>query len=51
MHSTVRHPAVAGRFYPRDRDTLLADVQSYLLLQLVATPALGCIAPHAGYMY
>ena len=26
MDSTVRHPAVAGRFYPRDRDTLLEDV-------------------------
>ncbi len=51
MHSLVRHPAVAGRFYPRDRDTLLKDVQSYLLPQAVAAPALGCIAPHAGYIY
>ena len=51
MHATVRHPAVAGRFYPGDRETLLTDVQSYLLPQGVATPALGCMAPHAGYIY
>jgi len=51
MHSLVRHAAVAGRFYPRDRDTLLKDVQSYLPHQAVAAPALGCIAPHAGYIY
>jgi MEMO1 family protein len=51
MHSTVRHPAVAGRFYPRDRDTLLKDVQSYVSPQAVVTPALGCIVPHAGYIY
>jgi len=51
MHSTVRHPVVAGRFYPRDRDTLIEDVQSYLSPQAAATPALGCVAPHAGYIY
>jgi AmmeMemoRadiSam system protein B len=51
MTATVRHPAVAGRFYPGDRDTLLGDVQSYLLPDQAATPALGCVAPHAGYVY
>jgi AmmeMemoRadiSam system protein B len=51
MHSTVRHPAVAGRFYPRDRDTLLEDLRSYLSPQAAAAPALGCVAPHAGYVY
>jgi AmmeMemoRadiSam system protein B len=51
MRSTVRHAAVAGRFYPRDRDTLLKDVQSYLSPQAGAAPALGCMAPHAGYIY
>jgi hypothetical protein len=50
MHSTLRHPAVAGRFYPGDRATLLEDVRSYLAPQ-AATPALGCVAPHAGYVY
>jgi AmmeMemoRadiSam system protein B len=51
MHATVRHPAVAGRFYPSDRNGLLKDVQSYLSTTTAATPALGCVAPHAGYIY
>jgi hypothetical protein len=51
MAAIVRHSAVAGRFYPKDRDTLLKDVQSYLLPQAAAIPALGCVAPHAGYIY
>jgi AmmeMemoRadiSam system protein B len=52
VHSLIRHPAVSGKFYPRDRDALLRDVQS-LLSPAVAEPirALGCVAPHAGYMY
>jgi AmmeMemoRadiSam system protein B len=51
--SSVRHPAVAGRFYPRDAKDLREQVRSYLS----QTPpqkrvhALGCVAPHAGYMY
>jgi MEMO1 family protein len=51
MHSTVRHPAVAGRFYPKDRDTLLNDVKSYLPPRAASIPALGCLVPHAGYIY
>ena len=51
MQSMVRHPAVAGRFYPRDRDTLLKDVQSYLGAREETAPAFGCVAPHAGYIY
>jgi AmmeMemoRadiSam system protein B len=51
MHSTVRHAAVAGRFYPKDRDSLLKDLQSYLSPLQAATSAIGCIAPHAGYIY
>jgi AmmeMemoRadiSam system protein B len=51
MHTTVRHPAVAGRFYPRERNALLKDVQSYLSPATASTPALGCVVPHAGYIY
>lgn len=51
MAATIRHPAVAGRFYPKDRDTLLKDVQSYLSPQTASSPALGCVVPHAGYVY
>jgi AmmeMemoRadiSam system protein B len=56
MASTiVRHPAVAGRFYPRDPEELRTEVRVYLsqsnsvISDLVR--AIGCIAPHAGYMY
>jgi MEMO1 family protein len=51
MQSPVRHPAVAGRFYPKDRETLQKEIESYIPLKAAAAPALGCIAPHAGYMY
>lgn len=50
--ATLRRPAVAGRFYPRDADDLRAEAGGYLS-QAKATPvrAVGCIAPHAGYVY
>jgi AmmeMemoRadiSam system protein B len=51
--STIRHPAVAGRFYPRDPETLSDEVHTYLSQTPGQKPvhALGCISPHAGYMY
>lgn len=51
MSTAVRQPAVAGRFYPGSRDSLLADVESYLSPKTDTVPAIGCIVPHAGYMY
>ena len=51
MASTIRHPAVAGRFYSRDPEELQADVESFLSPQLSTVAALGCIVPHAGYVY
>jgi len=48
---TLRHPAVAGRFYPRNPKALLADVQCYLSPPVELVRALGCVVPHAGYMY
>lgn len=48
---TVRHPSVAGRFYPRDPATLLADVRAYLCPTETTIPVIGCMAPHAGYIY
>jgi MEMO1 family protein len=53
--STVRHPAVAGRFYPRDPDDLRTEARGYLdqasVLDQPRIRAVGCIVPHAGYMY
>lgn len=51
----VRSPAVAGRFYPLKRDALLREVDQYLEPEApdekpLAT-AIGCVVPHAGYMY
>jgi hypothetical protein len=46
-----RQPAVAGRFYPADSAVLRADVKSYLSPQQERIRAIGCIAPHAGYIY
>jgi MEMO1 family protein len=51
--TAVRHPAVAGRFYPRDPEVLRDEVVAFLSQTPERKPvrALGCIVPHAGYMY
>ena len=56
MASTIlRPPAVAGRFYPRDREELRGEVRGYLSQSSSSAQApvraIGCIAPHAGYIY
>lgn len=56
MATTIlRHPAVAGRFYPRDPDDLRTEAQGYLsqasFVDQAPVRAIGCIAPHAGYIY
>ena len=52
---TVRRPAVAGRFYPAKPEVLARQLDQYLAAEGAApekTEApLGCIVPHAGYMY
>jgi len=51
--ASIRRPAVAGRFYPRDAKALREEVHTYISQTPAPTPfrALGCIVPHAGYMY
>src|SRR5262245_57840411 len=51
MATFVRPPAVAGRFYPGEPDVLRSEVDSYVDSSSKRTSALGCIVPHAGYMY
>ena len=55
MTSAVRTPAVAGRFYPGRAEELLRDVRKYTSAETsTATDrisAIGCVAPHAGYVY
>jgi len=47
----LREPAVAGRFYPANAAALRQDIQSYLSPGGERVSAIGCIVPHAGYMY
>jgi MEMO1 family protein len=51
---SLRQPAVAGHFYPDVRRTLERDLDTYLAVgspELRYSNAIGCLAPHAGYMY
>ncbi|MBW7995441.1 MAG: AmmeMemoRadiSam system protein B [Candidatus Glassbacteria bacterium] len=51
---TIRKPAVAGTFYPADRERLRSEIKNYL--EKVEQDRTGediaaLVAPHAGYMY
>jgi len=53
----IREPAVAGRFYPADPIVLRADIASYFSAvqevdaNTARMRAVGCVVPHAGYVY
>src|SRR4051794_22887771 len=48
----VRHPAVAGRFYPGAADELARDVRDRLSrAKRILRQHLAVMAPHAGYVY
>ncbi len=51
----VRRPAVAGRFYPANPDVLERQLDHYLAAESDAghkdETIIGCMVPHAGYMY
>lgn len=54
----VRRPAVAGRFYPSHPEVLAHDLEEYVHAESGVSAAegrfenaLGCLVPHAGYMY
>ena len=54
--STLREPAVAGLFYPADRDELHATVSALLgdappVADAADAPPKALILPHAGYVY
>ncbi len=51
MATFIRPPAVAGRFYPGNPEKLLQEIRSYTAVEGEKLRALGCVAPHAGYMY
>ena len=50
--SAIRTPAVAGRFYPRRADELEREIREFTFTtETGRVRAIGCIAPHAGYVY
>jgi len=52
MTSALRTPAVAGRFYPGRAEELLREIQKCTSSAGTGrVAAIGCVAPHAGYMY
>jgi len=55
MTSAVRTAAVAGRFYPGRAEELLREVREFttgkIPVETGHIAAIGCVAPHAGYMY
>jgi MEMO1 family protein len=56
MTSALRTPAVAGRFYPGRAEELLCEVREFtspgkIPIATGRIAAIGCVAPHAGYIY
>ena len=56
MTPAVRTPAVAGRFYPGRAEDLLREVREFTSpsktpIETGRIDAIGCVAPHAGYIY
>jgi AmmeMemoRadiSam system protein B len=50
----IREPAVAGAFYPSDRDVLSDDVRGYLKKakkEAIEGDIIALVSPHAGYPY
>jgi AmmeMemoRadiSam system protein B len=59
MTTAIRQPAAAGRFYPANAQHLRTEVETFTTLRASAgqpiveakIPAVGCVVPHAAYMY
>lgn len=48
----IREPAVAGRFYPARAAEITRDLLRYFPEEKIApVQAIGCVVPHAGWMY
>ncbi|MCK5169823.1 MAG: AmmeMemoRadiSam system protein B, partial [Bacteroidales bacterium] len=54
----IREPAVAGRFYPADKESLIEQIQSArekelpkINIDLKDNNIIGGVVPHAGYMF
>lgn len=49
--SERREPIVAGAFYPADPGELRRMVEGYIVAPAGTVAAIGCVMPHAGYLY
>ncbi len=47
----IRHAAVAGRFYPSNKTRLVSELKEFLVEPPERKKVIGCVVPHAGYMY
>ena len=47
----VRNPVVAGQFYTSNATRLEKEIKGYIDTKVTKINALGCVSPHAGYMY
>jgi AmmeMemoRadiSam system protein B len=51
----IRKPAVAGQFYPEDRETCLAEIRQCLPAEVpgegLPVPLIGGLVPHAGWTF
>jgi len=47
----LRTPAVAGQFYPDNAQALKNQIESFIDKKTVKKEVIGCILPHAGYIY
>jgi AmmeMemoRadiSam system protein B len=46
-----RTPAVAGQFYPADRDGLIEEIKKHITEGSPKNRVIGIVSPHAGFMY
>jgi len=52
LKNNKRVPAVAGKFYPANRNELEKDIKNHLISPLKKKQkAIGIVSPHAGFMY
>ena len=49
--SNIRRPSVCGQFYPADPKELLKLISSFAVKTAQKQEAIGCVLPHAGYVY
>ncbi len=49
--ANIRRPCVSGQFYPDEKDELFTLISSFTNKAAQKQDVLGCILPHAGYVY